>query len=176
MGRRGAFRPRVSEPMEVRLLLSGATEALPVLIDGGAPAPAANVPADAYQFVRTAYNGFIQDYFRSVDSVLLARGSNGAINPAANRALFDAEISSALDALAANLSAGAGTDTPAVVAEASLTINGDGVESLRSRLEALPTPTGDQDATPRMFIHESLRTIATGLARTTAQIVDATRA
>jgi hypothetical protein len=69
--------------------------------DSPAPTPAG--VQDLYRQVRLGFGTFIRSYFRAVETVLRARGPDGRIDPAANRAAFDAAVASALEVLAAGI-------------------------------------------------------------------------
>ena len=54
--------------------------------------------------VRSAFNNFLNDYFKAVQGVLLAPGAGGQVNPQAQRADFDARVNQALQSLGTRLS------------------------------------------------------------------------
>jgi hypothetical protein len=115
--------------------------------------------------VRQAYSAFLQSYFRAVQQVLLAPGADGAINPGANRAAFDARVSDSLKALN-NGVASAVSSVPqaaAVTAKTQQALVGGGGNSLEAQLRALPTPSSARDAVS-VFGFNSTKAIGNSLA------------
>ena len=139
-----------------------------------APAPSS---AKAVQGVRAAFASFLDAGLVAVHHTLLAPRTDGTVDPAANRPAFDARVDAALQALAAGLAADLG-HSPAVAALAARTqaaIVGDGPDSLRGRLAALPTPTGAQPAQVRAFTLATTRTIGQALAQVAGDVARSLR-
>jgi hypothetical protein len=106
--------------------------------------------------VQVAFGKFSRSYVNAFQTVLLARGSDGKINPTANRAAFDAKVGDALttlnsdiDSALANLpdgTASSSTSTTPQTKAALLSaiqdaLLGSASTSLKSRLAAIPTPS-----------------------------------
>ncbi len=124
-----------------------------VSADDAAAATASATSAAVAAHVRQAYSAFLQGYFRAVQQVLMAPGADGSINPAANRAAFDAQVAASLKALN-NGVASAVSNIPqaaAVAAKTQQVLVGGGADSLEAQLRALPTPTS------RSSRHQRLR-------------------
>jgi hypothetical protein len=115
--------------------------------------------------VRQAYSAFLQSYFRAVQQVLLAPGPDGAVNPAANRAAFDARVADSLKALNNGVASAVSNVPQAAVAAAKTqqALVGGGADSLEAQLRALPTPANAQDAI-RVFGFNSTKAIGNSLA------------
>ena len=116
--------------------------------------------------VRSAFGNFLDDYFQSVQGVLLAPGSNGQVNPQANRAAFDAKVAQSLQSLETQLTASLGRypATSSLGPQIRAAIEGAGASSLQGQLANLATPQGAQAAVVRDFTLGSARTIAQALS------------
>ena len=116
--------------------------------------------------VRSAFNGFLNDYFKAVQGVLLAPGTSGQVNPSANRAAFDAEVGQAIQSLENQVSA-ALTRNPATSglgAQVRSALGGAGASSLKAQLSGLATPQAAQAAVVRDFTLNSTQAIARALS------------
>jgi hypothetical protein len=166
---RRAFRPQVCDLLEDRVVPSPATLQPPAIVMGH-PVPLPP-PLEGSPQVQQAFAVFTQFYVQAVDDVLLAPGPNGSVDPAANRAAFDAAVSQALDTLAGNLVSVLGNvplNSPAV-SEVIDTIIGADAGSLESLLMAQSTASIEQAAaagTPGAVL---LPAIGQALARLTGQ-------
>ena len=127
-----------------------------------ATSTSSTTPAD----VRSAFNNFLNDYFKAVQGVLLAPGAGGQANPQARRADFDAKVDQALRSLGTRLSAALARDpsTSALGPQVQSTLAGTGAGSLKGRLASLATPDGSQAAVVRDFTLGSTRAIAQALS------------
>ena len=127
-----------------------------------ATSSSSSTPAD----VRSAFNNFLNDYFKAVQGVLLAPGAGGQANPPARRADFDAQVDQALQTLGTRLSAALARDpsTSALGPQVRSTLAGTGAGSLKGRLASLATPDGSQVAVVRDFTLGSTRAIAQALS------------
>lgn len=150
------YQPAFADPLEPLV-----TPGQPAIVTPPAPAP---TDEDTSPVVRQEFGCFLRGYFEVVSGVLLDRDPDGRLAPATHRDAFDAEVGRALCDLVDRIAAGepALPDDRTAAIRAAL-IGGNGT-SLRDRLAALPTPTGDQDATPRMFTEDSIQLIAATLS------------
>ena len=123
--------------------------------------------------VRSAFNNFLNDYFKAVQGVLLTpTGGAGAANPQARRAAFDAEVGQALRALESRISATLVRDqaTSGLAPRVLAVVGGDGPSSLKGRLANLATPEAAQASIVRAFTLGSTRAIARALAQITGDL------
>ena len=127
------------------------------------PSAGSTRAADA---VRSAFNGFLNDYFGAVQGVLLAPTSAGQVAPAANRAAFDAKVGQSLQSLQVRLAAALAADptTSALKPQVLTAIGGAGASSLKGQLANLATPQAAQASVVRDFTLGSTRAIARALA------------
>ena len=130
------------------------------------PADATSTSSTTPADVRSAFNNFLNDYFKAVQGVLLAPGAGGQANPRARRADFDAEVDQALRSLGTRLSATLARDpsTSALGPQVQSTLAGTGAGSLKGQLASLATPDGSQAAVVRDFTLASTRAIAQALS------------
>jgi hypothetical protein len=186
MRKRHAFRPRIMEWLEDRLVPSLASTPppmvgpcgsvpLPLLIRYSVPVPGADddfVPNSSWQAlqdIRDAFTTFLNDYFQAVRSVFLGASQCGQIDTVARRSTFDAEVNTALQVLDGRLSdiVNSVNSDPA---SSTLTVGireailGDGPDSLKSQLAVLPTPAGSQATMLREFTLGTFQTVAGVLA------------
>jgi hypothetical protein len=116
--------------------------------------------------VRSAFGNFLNDYFKAVQGTLLAPGSNGQVNPQANRAAFNTKVNVAIQSLETTLSSSL-SRYPAVSGLApriQSAIEGDGPGSLKGQLANLATPQGAQATVVRDFTLQSTQAIAQALS------------
>ena len=130
------------------------------------PTSAASSSSRAANDIRSAFNNFLNDYFKAVQGVLLAADANGQVDPQAHRAAFDARVNQALQSLDLRLSATI-VHYPAaspLAPQVQSAIGGAGAASLKSRLSGLATPDGPQAAVVRDFTLGSTKAIARALS------------
>lgn len=155
------FRPSVSDHLETRVVPSQAAVAAVVAPSEGAD----DDHSSEYDTVRQEFGSFLRGYFRAVSTVLLDRDpTSGRVDPSAHRAAFDDAIGQALEDLASHLQSAESPAADNALLGLREALVGGGGASLRDRLAALPTPTGEQDSTPRMFTQESINVIAETLS------------
>jgi hypothetical protein len=138
-----------------------------------ATSPISSASSPAVGEVRSAFNNFLNDYFKAVQGVLLTpTGGAGAVNPQARRAAFDAEVDQALRALESRLSAALARDqaTSGLAPKVLAVVGGDGPASLKGQLASLPTPEAPQASIVRDFTLGSTRAIARALAQITGDL------
>jgi len=116
--------------------------------------------------IRSAFGGFLSDYFKAVQGVLLVPDASGRIDTLANRAAFDARVSQALLSLESGLASAASRSpvTRGLTPHLQAAIGGDAATSLKSQLATLPTPANPQAAMVREFTLSSTQAIAQALA------------
>ena len=142
MRTRTDYRPWLSDCLEARSMPSVAVLA-PSATRVDLPLPVTLPPqvhVDSLQ-VQAAFVAFDRAYEAAIESVLLAPRSNGAVNPSANRAAFNASVLVALNTLADDLveTADVTNSAPSVATGVVDAIVGNSPNSLESRLLALPT-------------------------------------
>ncbi len=136
-----AFRPWLSEPLEVRAVPTTLNVVVPSGIPGISVALPKQVPINSPQ-VQAAFATFDQSYIKAVDTILLAPGPNGVVVPSANRAAFDTAVEKSLETLAEQLVLSLSTtgSTPSTVSNQVVSaITGPGSTSLESQLQSLST-------------------------------------
>ncbi len=116
--------------------------------------------------VRSAFNNFLNDYFKAVQGVLLAPDAAGQVNPRGSRAAFDARVGQALQALDLRLTSALGRypATSTLAPQIKSALEGAGAASLKGQLANLPTPGGPQAAVVRDFTLGSTQAIARALS------------
>ena len=134
----------------------------------GASRPSSKAESD----VRSAFNVFLNDYFRAVQGVLLAPGQGGQTNPPARRADFDARVAQSLRSLEASLTASLARDpaTSGLGPQVLAALEGAGPAGLKGQLAGLATPEATQAAVVREFTLGSTRLIARALAIITGDV------
>ena len=122
--------------------------------------------------MQLAFNTFRQAYNNDFRTVLYGTSADGAVNPAANRAAFDAAVANDLAALntavagdVANLGDGA-----TLAATLQGEILGTGADSLQGQLAAIATPSGAYNASTRLFQNNSAIAIRSVAADLTNQV------
>jgi hypothetical protein len=142
-------------------------QSLPATSSLGGPSSDSTSTVAAAPAVRAAFGSFLQEYFKAVESDLLANPGQ----PQANRAAFDAKVSQALQTLnsqiAASLGASAGSNSAARISQA---LTGWNANSLQSRLLAQPTPVTTQASQVRAFTLGSSQAVAEVLATIMAEL------
>ena len=130
------------------------------------PTSMSTSPSKASGDVRSAFNNFLNDYFKAVQGVLLAPVDGGRVDPPARRADFDARVDQALRSLGTRLSSTLTLDpaTSTLGPRVVSTIEGAGAGSLKSRLASLATPDASEAAVVRDFTLGSTRAIAQALS------------
>ena len=180
MRMRREFRPQVSEWLEGRVVPSTAAATVPppapaIVLGQAVPLPSA---ATSNAGVQAAFDTFIQGYRQAVATVLFSAGPGGAVDPAANRASFDAVVQQGLITLADQVVAALGNlaSDPAVVAQVRAAILGDSPDSLASQLQSLPTATIAQDFADGAVPDAVLQAARQALALATGQALATGRA
>jgi len=141
------WKPTGFEPLEDRVVPAQAV--VPPLFDVSFVIPA---EIQQLQPVKLAFNSFIADYTRAVQQILLAPGSDGSINPVANRQAFNEAVTIALTRLDNSVISAVASTNPAnsqqLAAEIQQAILGEDPQSLASRLAALPNPPATPGTQP----------------------------
>jgi hypothetical protein len=123
--------------------------------------PALDSSAQALTEIREEFGSFLSDYFRAVRDLLLAPGTDGKVDIAANRLEFDAWVNSSLAALSDNVSRSLSSESfaPGLTLRSQETIVGGNPGSLAERLDGLPTPTSSEGSVVRSFTLSAFRAI-----------------
>jgi hypothetical protein len=122
--------------------------------------------------VRSAFGNFLNDYFQAVRGTLLAPSTAGQVNPAANRAAFDAKVNQAIQTLETRLSTTL-TRYPATSGlgpQIQAALEGNDASSLKNQLGTLPTPAGSQASLVRSFTLGSTQAIAQALSLISGEV------
>jgi hypothetical protein len=168
-GTQGSSTTAGSAPTPIPLTSStpAVGQSLPATSSLGGPSSDSTSTVAAAPAVRAAFGSFLQEYFKAVESDLLANPGQ----PQANRAAFDAKVSQALQTLnsqiAASLGASAGSNSAARISQA---LTGWNANSLQSRLLAQPTPVTTQASQVRAFTLGSSQAVAEVLATIMAEL------
>ncbi len=131
-----AFRPRLSDALEVRAVPATLGVVVPTGILGLSVTLPKQVPVNSPQ-VQAAFAHFDQSYINAVDNILLAPNANGLIVPSANLSAFNASVEKSLQALAEQLVLSTTSTTSAVTNQVVDAITGSGSTSLESQLQAI---------------------------------------
>jgi hypothetical protein len=93
--------------------------------------------------IQREFGTFVRSYFTDVRTILFQAGTDGSINPAANRASFDAQVATDLNTLSASITTTLGNvpSSGTLLTKVQDALVGAGSDSLKSRLAAIPTPT-----------------------------------
>ena len=161
MRTRRQFRPAVTDRLEDRAVPSLAAAMPPPLLFGHAAALPGDLTSQAGDRIGRAFDAFVRDYSRAVQSVLLRVGPDGSVDPSVNRPAFDATIDEALATLADNVEAAVSdaTSDPEAASQAVAAILGDSSDSLRSQLDALATEAIAQGESIRTLVADTVEQV-----------------
>ena len=111
--------------------------------------------------VQKAYGTFAQGYSQAIRNVLLKPGSDGTVNPSANRAAFDQQVGTLLDTLSSSVTTTLGNLNGAstLISNVQAAISG-GSDSLKTRLAGIATPSSGGFFATLLFRVRSSLTIA----------------
>ena len=128
--------------------------------------------------VLSAFQTFQSSDSSDVSHVLYEADSSGNINPANNRAAFDAQVATDLSTLQASLhSALASVQNDAdLLTRIDSAVTGTGADSLQTQLKNLTTPSGAYTLSARVFRSESTAAIAATSASVVSDIARAAAA
>ena len=128
--------------------------------------------SQASDAVRSAFGGFLNDYFKAVRGTLLAAGSNGQVNPSSNRAAFNVQVDQSIHSLDLALTASLARfpATSGLGPQIQSALEGNGASSLKTQLASLATPEAAQGTIVREFTLASTRVIAQVLATVSGDV------
>jgi hypothetical protein len=197
MRKRHALHPKIMEWLEDRLVPSLASAPAPIVVPcESVPLPPLfrydvkvpgagdeSRPSSLWQVlrdIRGAFTTFLNDYFHAVPPVFLGASQHGQIDALADRSTFDADVTAALQVLDGRLSdiVNSVNSDPA---SSTLTVGiheailGDGPDSLKRQLAALPTPAGSHASMFQEFTRGTFQAVGDVLAlimQDVAQILD----
>jgi hypothetical protein len=140
--------------------------------DLGSTLGSSSSSSKAGEDVRSAFGGFLNDYFKAVQGTLMAAGSNGQVNPSTNRAAFDVKVNQSLQSLETALTASLARypATSGLGPQIQSAIEGNGPSSLKTQLASLATPQGAQATVVRNFTQASAQAIDQALAAISGDI------
>ncbi|MDB5353115.1 MAG: hypothetical protein JWN86_4362 [Planctomycetota bacterium] len=124
--------------------------------------PATPTALQALPQVRQAFSTFQASYNNDVQTVLYKADATGNVNPATNRAAFDAQVATDLATLSTSVHTALNgvPNNTALLSQLDAVITGSGSDSLKTQLANLPTPTGAFTFSTRLFRLQSNFAIA----------------